>query len=152
VLVLALVILLAGVIVSAQILVKPVTDPPTTVTYTDTNFQAKNTTLCPGDILIYTVDRTFHDGGQLLAAHSFLDKKTDSWAILKNGLSAPDVPDLKPIPTHWIGRTNHIEVRIPVPDLPPGNYTLVTSAVGQTKSDPAAYNVDFRVPEGCQAK
>lgn len=136
-------------IFSALILIYQRVNPAAPLEYTQHEYAAARTELAPGETLVYSPTLTIRAAGRIDILRSFWNADKGSDAVLCSGQPAPIIQISRNRPR---GVLNNFRggavVSIPVPNLPPGHYLLLSSASGPGRGQ-SDYQVAFRVTKPC---
>lgn len=122
-------------------------EPP--LEYTQHEYQAERTELAPGDTLIYTPTLYIRAAGRIDILRTFWSVDRSADAVLCSGEPAPIVQITRNRPR---GILNNFRggsaVKLPIPNLPPGDYLLLSSASGPGRGQ-SDYQVKFSIRRKC---
>lgn len=123
-------------------------EPP--LHYSAAEYQAERPTYAPGENLVYTPTLTVRRTGLVTVIRTFWSVSQDTAATLCDGSSAPIIEVKRILPAGLVGDVRGgRQVRIPVPNLPPGDYLLLSSASGPNAGQ-SVYQVRFSVTQSCR--
>ena len=109
-------------------LVRLAQPPAQPLQYTQDVYLAERPVYAPGETLIYTASLTVKRAGALDLVRGWRTRPANGRARLCNGDNAPIIHDTPP-PFSIDAVGNEVEgaIKVVVPDLPPGDYWLVSS-------------------------
>lgn len=145
----AVAIVMVAIAVVALIRLAAPPEPP--IHYTQAAYLPERALYAPGESLVYTPTLIIKTPGRVTVLRSYWNLGTDRNATLCSGQSAPVIEISRNLPAGSIGNVRDGNaVRLPVPDLPNGDYLLLSSAVGAGGGQ-SVYEVRFRVVGSCGA-
>jgi hypothetical protein len=98
--------------------------------YTQTEYDPERPIYAPGETLVYTASLTIKRAGAIDLVRGWRIRPSDGRARLCNGDNAPVILDTPaPFSPGAVGNEVEGRVSVVVPDLPPGDYWLVSSVV-----------------------
>lgn len=121
-------------------------EPP--LAYMQAEYEPERRVLAPGQTLIYTPTLTVNHAGRVELIRSFWDVGRNQSAMLCDDTLAPSVEIVRALPPLLHGVLRQQPVRLPIPNLKPGTYLLVTSATNPEGGE-AVTQVPFRVTQRC---
>lgn len=145
----AVAIVMVAIAVVALVRLARPADPP--IHYTQAEYTPQHAAYAPGESLVYTPTLVIKVAGRVNVLRSYWNVTTDRNAVLCSGQPAPVIEISRNLP---IGSIENVRdgnaVRLPVPDLPNGEYLLLSSAVGADGGQ-SVYQVRFKVVRSCGA-
>lgn len=117
------------VIVVALILVqREGAGPP--LSYTEPEYAAERMVYAPGETLVYTASLTIARAGDIEEVErGFRTRPAAGRARLCDGAYAPLIEtDPPPFPAEAVGTEVESRIEVPIPNLPPGDYWVISSA------------------------
>jgi hypothetical protein len=123
--------------------------PGAPLQYTERSYTPEHSVLAPGDTLVYTPTLVIRRAGRIEVLRSFWSVDTSKDAALCSGDPAPIIEIVRNRPASIIGNVRGgVAVTVPVPNLPPGRYLLLTSVSGPGGGQDA-YEVPFVITKNC---
>jgi hypothetical protein len=117
--------------------------------YTQVEYTPERSIYAPGETMVYTPALEVKRAGRVDVLRSFWSRSADESATLCNGESAPTITVTRNLPTGTVGNVRGGRaVRVEIPDLPPGDYLLLSSASGPVGGQ-SVYEVRFSVRQAC---
>jgi hypothetical protein len=124
-------------------------DPP--IHYLAAEYTPDRTTYAPHETMVYTPSLKITKEGRVDVLRSFWNRTENTAATLCDGSSAPIITTTRNLPAGMVGNVRGGRaVRIPIPNLPPGDYWLISSASGPGGGQ-SVYQVPFSVVRHCGA-
>lgn len=128
---------------------------PAPIIYDALYYMPTISTLCPGinqtsglfNTLDFTPTVTIRSAGRLDVLRTFWDRTYRHAARLPNNSTA-NVHDQFNLPFELAGESRIAPSHVTLPNLPEGDYWMVTSVVG-VNTNQVQYQVPFSVPKGC---
>lgn len=116
--------------------------PPVPVSVSETSITPEQEFVCPGDLLWWTLNITYHEAPLLMEIDRHI-RNLDSNRLLLDHMVSLRVPQEE---------TGTFARRAPwrVPELEPGNYRIITTTWHVTDSELLQYYVEFEVREDCE--
>ncbi len=137
-------------VVGIGLVLRPPTPP---FTYTQAEYQAERPVYAPGETLSYTASLTIDRAGAIEIIRGFRARPSSGRARLCNGQNATtfgknpgDEPP--PFPPEAIGTEVEGRVNISIPELPPGDYWLISSASKKDGGE-SLTKVAFSITQKC---
>ena len=116
------------VVVLAVILVRLAQPPAPPLSYTQGEYTAERPIYAPGDTLVYTASLTIERAGAVQVVRGWRARQSAARVRLCDGTNAPVVQDTPPpFPPDAVGTEVEGRIEVPVPELPPGDYWLVST-------------------------
>ena len=128
--------------------------PQAPLKYTQKEYQAERAVYAPGETLVYTATLTVKRVGALTLTRGYRisapgTKADFGRARLCNGTNAPVISEMvPPFPEGSLGVNVEGKVSVPVYDMPPGSYWLVSS-VGKADSGESLTQVALTITKPC---
>lgn len=117
--------------------------------YTQLAYTPARAVYAPLESMVYTPTLEIKQAGRVDVLRSFWSVTTDSAASLCDGSSAPTTEIKRNLPPGAVGDIRGARaVRITIPNLPPGDYLLLSSATGPGGGQ-SVYQVSFTVIKKC---
>lgn len=141
--------------------IREIRQPPP-IAYDQFEYQPEQALLCPGidkdtgvqTTLNYTPTLTVNETGRVSAFRTFWKRHTKqpggNAAVDVHGKVVDPIFEMRNFPRSLKGMPRSNPVRVPLPNLPPGEYWLLVTTVG-VESGQADYQVPFTIPEDCTA-
>jgi hypothetical protein len=122
-------------------------EPP--LHYTAAEYPAARPVYAPMETMIYTPTLIVKQEGRIDVLRSFWSRTLDSAALLCDGSPAPTIEARRNLPAGTVGDIRGGRaVLVPIPNLPPGDYWLISSATGPGGGQ-SVYQTPFRVVRAC---
>jgi hypothetical protein len=121
---------------------------PSPVAYSAASYTAEREVVNPGETLYYTPTLTIRQGGYVRFVRSFWDIGRNQVALDCEGNTTASIVVDRSIPPIVAGVVRGNIVRLKIPMMPPGDYELVSTAIGPNGGQ-AYYTVRFRVDTPC---
>lgn len=136
-------------ILAALILIYQRVNPAAPLEYTQHEYTPARADLAPGDTLICSPTLTIRAAGRIDILRSYWNVDTGADAVLCSGVPAPIIQLSRNRPRGILNNfRGGASVSLPVPNLPPGHYLLLSSASGPGRGQ-SDYQVAFRVTKPC---
>lgn len=136
-------------ILAALILIYQRVNPSAPLEYTAHDYAPARADLAPGDTLIYSPTLTVRAPGRIDILRSYWNVDTGTDAVLCSGQPAPIIEISRNRPRGVLNNfRGGASVRLPVPNLPPGRYLLLSSASGPGRGQ-SEYQVRFSIRQKC---
>ncbi len=143
----AVAIVMVAVVVFALFRLAQPVQPP--LHYLQAEYQPARSVYAPLETLSYTPTLEVKTAGRVTVLRSFWNRTKDSAASLCDGSSAPTVEVVRNLPAGTVGNVRGGRaVLVAVPKLPPGDYWLISSAVGPSGGQ-SVTEIPFRVEKSC---
>ncbi len=122
-------------------------EPP--IHYTQEEYTPNKAVYEPGQSMVYSPTLVIRVPGRVNVLRSFWDRTNDRNAVLCSGQSAPVLQVSRNFPPTTIGNVRSSgRVQLLIPDLPPGEYWLLSSASGPDGGQ-SQYAVPFSIRKEC---
>lgn len=145
----AIAALLGVLFILVVVLVRLAQPPEAPLHYTQAEYLPDKPVYTPGDTMTYSPTLVLRSGGRIDVLRSFWSRNQDRSATICSGQSAPVIQISRNLPAGSVGDVRGgARVRIMIPDLPPGDYWLLSSAVGPDGGQ-SLYQVPFSVKKEC---
>jgi hypothetical protein len=110
------------------VLIRLTGGPAQPLQYTQSVYAAERPIYAPGDTMSYTATLTIERSGGVRLIRGWRTMPGAARARLCNGENAPVIEDVPPpFPASAVGHNVEGRVSVVVPDLPPGDYRLVST-------------------------
>lgn len=142
--------LLIGILfVFGVMLVRLAQPPAPPLTYTRDTYQPERVVYAPGETLVYTASLTVDRAGALELTRGWRTRPAEGRARLCNGENAPVIHDgPPPFSPGAVGTEVEGRIRVVVPDLPPGDYWLISSVIKKDGGE-SLTRVPVRIERPC---
>lgn len=121
----AAVVMLIVLVFASYRLVQPRAEP---FTYTQDTYLAERPIYAPGETLVYTASLTIERAGAIALERGWRTRPGETRARLCNGENVPVIVDMPPpFSPGAVGTEVEGVIKVVVPDLPPGDYWLISS-------------------------
>ena len=134
--------------VFAVLLIQIARPPAPPLRYDAPEYVPESGNVAPFGSLVYTPTLQVAQTGRVSILRSYWNIDTNNSAQLCDGSDAPIIQSTRNLPQTLAGQARANPIRVPLPNLPPGHYWLITSATTPTGGQ-ATYTVSFTITQAC---